>query len=118
MKKQHKKIDNQICKVLHQVCESALEQVKGFVWLTHLVNYNAFPQSLIVVCVFESEAMLAEAVSREKDLYLRDAISRSLATINIKIKDVNRAIRFDSEEACSLQDNGQWTKRFSHYRLH
>jgi hypothetical protein len=118
MKKQDKKTDNQIRKALHQVCESALKRVEGFTWLTHLVNYNAFPQSLVVVCVFDSDAMLAQAISEKKDIYLRDAIAQSLAAINIKLKDSNRNIRFDTEEACAHEDNGQWSKRFGHYKLH
>jgi hypothetical protein len=118
MKKQDKKIENQIRNVLHQVCESALDRIEGFVWLTHLVNYKAFPQSLIVVCVFESEAELAQAIALEQDNDLRNAISQSLGSINIKLKDSNRSIRFDTEEACAEQDNGQWSKRFDHYQLH
>ena len=52
MRKSDKKIDNQIIKVLTDVCQSALEDIDGFVWLTHSVNFDKFPQSLKITCVF------------------------------------------------------------------
>ena len=53
MRKTDKKIDNNIRNVLNKVCEQALIEVNGFVWLTHQVNYDKFPASLSVICVFD-----------------------------------------------------------------
>ncbi|RTE85864.1 MULTISPECIES: hypothetical protein [Gammaproteobacteria] len=52
MKKTDKKTDNQIIKALTEVCERAKFETSGFVWLTHAVDYNRFPQSLKVTLVF------------------------------------------------------------------
>ena len=54
MRKSDKKLDNQLRLVLTDVCETALKEVEGFQWLTHVVNYSNFPQSLRVVCVFDT----------------------------------------------------------------
>lgn len=53
MRKKDKKIDNELRLVLIDACEQALKDITGFQWLTHfLVNYDDFPNSLMVACVF------------------------------------------------------------------
>ena len=54
MKKTDKKMDNHIRRVLTDVCETSLKDINGFAWLTHTVNYAQFPQSLKVICVFDT----------------------------------------------------------------
>jgi len=54
MKKTDKKMDNHIRRVLTDVCETSLTDISGFAWLTHTVNYAQFPQSLKVICVFDT----------------------------------------------------------------
>ena len=63
MKKSDKKIDNTVRKALTEVCEAALTEVAGFKWLTHFVNHNDFPDSLSVVCVFDTNVELANALA-------------------------------------------------------
>ncbi len=54
MRKSDKKIENQIREVLTDVCEDTLKSYEGFLWVTHTVNYSSFPQSLKIICVFET----------------------------------------------------------------
>ncbi|MDB4837885.1 Fis family transcriptional regulator, partial [Marinomonas sp.] len=61
MKKSDKKIEKTLRDALTTVCETALETTSGFVWLTHIVNFNAFPSSLKVICVFETDDDLSTA---------------------------------------------------------
>lgn len=61
MRKTDKKTDREIIKQLTDLCEAAKDTHTGFIWLTHEVNYQRFPQGLKVVLVFDdkvSEAVL------------------------------------------------------------
>jgi len=73
MKKNHKKIDTSLRNSLTQVCDTALENVVGFKWLTHLANYDDFPRSLKVICIFDTHQnqLLAQ---QDRHSYLRDLI--------------------------------------------
>jgi len=97
MKKTDKKIDNQICKSLTIVCEIAKEEVQGFQWLTHLVNYNQFPESLSIICVFDTKTELEQAHQQKKDQLIIGLIKSELEQINIRFKDIKRHVSFDSE---------------------
>mgnify|MGYP000013955694 CR=1 FL=1 len=108
MKKADKKIDNQICKSLTIACETAKEEVPGFQWLTHLVNYNKFPDSLSVICVFDTKVGLEQARKQKKDQFIVGLIKRELEQINIRFKDINRHVSFDTEKVAELSHNGKW----------
>ena len=113
MRKSDKKIDNQIIKVLTDVCQSALEDIDGFVWLTHSVNFDKFPQSLKITCVFDTNAQLADAIASGNDKGLVFSIAASLAAINIKLNNTKKQITLDSEENCTLQHQGNWRQRLA-----
>lgn len=108
MRKTDKKTDNALIDVLTEVCEIAKEKYDGFVWLTHFVNYRDFPGSLTVVCVFDTNAQLAKV---DMDA-LRFLIKEKLASMDINIKDIGQHVRFDTEENCRNENNGQWQERF------
>ena len=113
MKKTDKKIDNQICQALTKACETAKQEVLGFQWLTHLVNYNKFPGSLSVICIFDTKAELEQAYQESKDQLIVSLIKSELEQINIRFKDINRHVSFDTGEACEAEHNGKWQKRFN-----
>ncbi len=75
----------------------ALDEVAGFKWITHRVNYKDFPASLSVVCVFETSHCLATALSTHKDDFLRSLIREKLSAVNIPIKDIKRQVVFCTE---------------------
>ncbi len=100
MKKTDKKIDKQICQALTKACEMAKDEVPEFQWLTHLVNYNQFPDSLSVSCVFDTELGLEQARQQKKDQLIVDLIKSELEQINIRFKDIKRHVSFDTEETC------------------
>lgn len=113
MKKTEKKIDNALRKALLVVCETALDEVPGFKWLTHLVSYSHFPSSLLVVCVFDSNDALARACAEHKDDVLRSLIHANLRTAGVQLKDIRQHVHFDTEEACDIEHEGRWNERFS-----
>ncbi|TPH13578.1 Fis family transcriptional regulator [Litorilituus lipolyticus] len=113
MRKSDKKIDKELCVVLTHVCEVALKKVKGFQWLTHLVNYSNFPQSLQVVCVFDSKEHLDSYLVSKQQQHLVSLIQSELNRLNIKLKPINKHVSYDTEEACLMQHNGNWATRLA-----
>ena len=68
MNKTTKKLDNNVIKALTLVCDSAKEDIDGFVWLTHTADYSRFPGSLRVICVFATDTQLVAAQAQGADI--------------------------------------------------
>ncbi|WP_295893899.1 Fis family transcriptional regulator [uncultured Vibrio sp.] len=113
MRKTDKKIDNQIRESLTLVCDDALNQIEGFQWLTHTVNYSNFPSSLKIVGVFDTDTQLESFQASEQKQWFSALVSKRLNTINITFKNIDKHILFDTEQACDLNSNGNWARRLS-----
>ena len=100
MRKTDKKIDNRLRIALTDVCETALKEIIGFRWLTHLVNYSNFPKSLKIICIFDTAENLTAFISGSRKEALISLINNTLQTIDIDIKNITTHISFDTEEAC------------------
>jgi len=111
MRKSDKKMDNQLRVVLTGVCEAALKDIDGFQWLTHLVNYSRFPQSLKVVCVFDTNENLSLFLSKSSGSALAALIQTKLREVGVNIKDISAQIVYDTEENCVLEHKGKWAER-------
>ncbi|QDP01423.1 hypothetical protein [Thalassotalea sp. PS06] len=109
MRKSDKKTDNAIRKVLTEACDQALEEYPGFKWLTHTVNYDRFPESLVVICVFETNEQITQVDIEE----IRNLMQRKLSSIGINLKKAHKQVRIDSEESCEQQNNGNWSQRLN-----
>lgn len=97
MKKLDKNLDNQIIKALTVACEQAKDEVTGFSWLTHLVDYKKFPQSLRIICVFKNEQNLTLAYQNGETEVMRDFITRQLEDINIALPKPLQQVEFATE---------------------
>jgi len=113
LNKTSQKIDNNICKALTIVCESSLHAISGFVWLTHRANYTNFPASLVITCVFETEAEIEVMKMQQKDEFLRNTILKQLLNVGVVVKNIKQQVHFDSEEACLQHHQGEWPKRLA-----
>jgi len=111
MRKTDKKIDKQLRLALTDVCETALKEINGFLWLTHLVNYGNFPESLKVICVFDTNESIRQFIKSNSKAYLSDIVRSKLDELNIKLKKIDNHLFFDSEEACNSESNGVWASR-------
>ena len=111
MRKSDKKLDNQLRLVLTDVCEQALKEIEGFEWLTHQVNYSDFPNSIKVVCVFDTNEHLNDYLASENKQHLMLLVQKEFNNLNIKIKNINKHVFYDTEENCAAQDNGNWAAR-------
>ena len=98
MKKSDKKTENSIIVALTNVCEFALEEIDGFKWITHYVNYNDFPDSLSIVCVFEDTESLVAANKSGENKILISLIQDQLTSQNIMIKNIKSVVSFKTEE--------------------
>lgn len=112
-KKQIKKTEKQIIEQLTKVCHLALAQIEGFVWLTHKVNYDQLQSSLIVICVFDTQASASQARLKQQQITLKDWIVEHLKTINICLNKPDKQIKLDNEQACEKQHQGNWHARIS-----
>ena len=113
MRKTDKKTENAIRVVLTEVCEFALEYVNGFQWLTHSIgSYKSLPETLTILCVFNTEDDLISAQENSLDQSIMCLISKKLNTLNIPIKDIQQHVRFDTQEACNEYHQGKWQDRF------
>lgn len=107
MRKTDKKKDKILREALTEVCDIAQARFDGFKWLTHVANYNCFPDSLAVVCVFDTNAQLAETDKAG----VCSLVKEKLKSIDMDIKDIHRHIVFDSEENCTNENDGKWQER-------
>ena len=112
MNKSDKKMENTLREALTEVCEVALEEVAGFKWLTHFANYSDFPDSLSIVCVFDTSIDLSNALGAHKDDFILNIIREELGAVGIHIKHIRQHVSFDTEEACKNDNRGNWKERF------
>ena len=115
MRKSDKKLDNAIRNALIDVCEQAQGSFEGFQWLTHSVNYDNFPNSLKIICVFNTDEHLANLQQGDCSGQLRQLIKHHLAESNVVLKDVNKQVLLDSEQACTTTHNGKWAHKLAQY---
>lgn len=92
-------------------CETAKETVPGFEWLTHRASYDRFPGSLVVTCVFDTNDSYLSACEEKLDLYLSSLIQKQLLKVGIVIKVPRNLVRFDNEQDCHRDHDGDWAQR-------
>jgi hypothetical protein len=107
MRKMDRKTDNAIVRVLTEFCETAKVDYEGFEWITHFSDYNNFPMSLSVVCIYGTNKQLEKADMNA--VYLH--INKKLLSIGIHLKDIRRHVAFDTQERCTQENNGNWDER-------
>ncbi|MEZ9900767.1 Fis family transcriptional regulator [Vibrio breoganii] len=95
MRKTDKKIENRIRSVLTEVCEDTLKGYDGFLWVTHMVNYSSFPQSLKIVCVFDTNQDRANFLAGEGQLNVSTTIQKAFVQIGIQLKNVDKQISYE-----------------------
>jgi hypothetical protein len=94
MRKIDKKIDNKLRKVLTEVCDFALQNIAGYQWISHTVNYNNFPESLVITCMFENEQSADSAL---KEGELLTIINHKLNSVAVNLKTPHKQVSFETE---------------------
>ena len=98
MRKSDKKIENQIRDVLTEVCEDTLKSYEGFLWVTHTVKYSSFPQSLKIICVFETDQDRENFLMEEDPLHVSATIQKAFNKVGVQLKNVDKHISYDTKK--------------------
>ena len=93
MRKTDKKIENKLRQVLTEVCDFALQEIAGYQWISHSVNYNRFPDSLVITCMFANKE---SAINAQQQGELISEIEKKLNSMAINLKNSQKQIRFES----------------------
>ncbi|WP_394143809.1 Fis family transcriptional regulator [Vibrio atypicus] len=98
MRKTDKKIENLIRDVLTEVCEDTLKGYEGFLWVTHTVKFSSFPQSLEIVCVFETNQDRANFLVGEGQQHVSATIRNAFNKVGVQLKNVSKQISYDTRQ--------------------
>lgn len=115
-KRDSARIERRLVATLTEACETAKAEIPGFDWLTHEVDYAAFPQSLRVIWVFDTRSNKEQALAKGEDQRMRELTGTALKDAGVDLPSLDRCVRFDSEEECRLQHGGDWRLRLA--KLH
>ena len=107
------RIERRLIATLTEACETAKTEIPGFAWLTHTVDYRAFPQSLRVIWIFDSRASQEHALSTGADKRMRELTAAALNDAGVHVPHMSRCVSFDSEEECRLRQGGDWRLRLA-----
>ena len=114
MKKTHKKYERQICQALQLACEEIMHNVQGFSWLTHTVNFQRFPESLKVTCIFNLKQDMQHVLQSDAALNnIHTPIIQQLRQVGIHLH--KQQIMLDNEEACEADHQGNWVLRLQQH---
>lgn len=112
-KRNQAQIERRLVKHLTDACETAKGQIPGFVWLTHSVDFEAFPASLKVVWVFDNQVNKDFALADGEARFMVELTTRALADANINVRQVANHVFYDSEDECQRACGGDWVKRLA-----
>lgn len=114
-KRDHARIERRLVARLTEACETAKGEISGFDWLTHTVDYTAFPQSLRVTWVFDTRANKDLALATGADQRICELTAAALQEADIPHAAINRCVHFDCEEDCQRQHGGDWRVRLARH---
>lgn len=112
-KREQARIERRLASTLTEACETAKAEIVGFVWLTHEVDYAAFPASLRVVWVFDTQDNKAQAIASDQRQRMVELTARALDAADVGIGNVSAQVQFDSEEQCQRANGGNWQQRLA-----
>jgi hypothetical protein len=86
MSKTCQRLNNKLLTVLAQVNEEA-KKINGFSHLSHTVQFDYFPGSLLVLCHFNDEQGLQDAHKNHTETQLQKQLHRFLLKKGVVLKD-------------------------------
>ncbi|BDR16258.1 Fis family transcriptional regulator [Vibrio sp. STUT-A11] len=98
MRKSDKKVENLIRDVLTEVCEDTLKGYDGFLWVTHTVKFSSFPQSLEIVCVFETNQDREKFLVGEGRQHVSITIQKAFNKVGVQLKNVGKQISYGTQQ--------------------
>ena len=113
LQRNEKKTENAIIKSLNAVCKTLKNELDGFSWLTHFVDYSQFPQSLKLVFVFDTNQALLEANNKAFFKTIFELTETRLSNEGVYIKRIDKAVFFDTEENGADFNDLNWCRKYS-----
>nr|WP_228160601.1 hypothetical protein [Marinobacter bohaiensis] len=110
-KREQGRMERRLIASLTHACEDAKPLLPGFCWLTHSVDYQHFPDSLVVTWVFDNDANLASALKSDAEQRIHQLTADALDEAGVDVTDIARHVDLDSEEACQRVHGGNWERR-------
>ncbi|WP_192036441.1 hypothetical protein [Halomonas sp. YLGW01] len=112
-KKARTRMERQLTRALTDACETAKPMLPGFAWLTHLVDYRRFPESLRVVWVFETQADMTRALKGNGRRRMRELTEAAFFEAGVEVAAIDDHLDVDSEEECRRVHGGDWERRLA-----
>lgn len=97
-KRKYAGIERELIRTLTEACETAKSQIVGFQWLTHDVNYERFPESLIVTWMFDSEASKARALASADKARVLELTLAAFEEVGISVPRITDHVAFSIEQ--------------------
>lgn len=91
-------IERELIRTLTEACETAKSEIVGFQWLTHDVDYQRFPESLLVIWMFDSEAIKARALGGSDKTRMLELTLAAFEAVGISVVRINEHVAFSVEQ--------------------
>lgn len=115
-KREQARIERRLVVALTEACEIAKAELIGFCWLTHEIDYQVFPSSLVVVWVFDTQQHKDQALAGGQAARMIELTGQALEAAQVTLAGLARHVHFDSEEQCRRVNAGDWPQRLSRLR--
>ncbi|MCQ3030652.1 hypothetical protein NLO88_08280 [Pseudomonas syringae] len=112
-KRDQARIERRLASTLTEACETAKAEIAGFSWLTHEGDYAAFPASLRVIWIFDTDIQKDHALASGQRERMVELTAQALEDAEIVIADISKRVQFDSEEQCQRANGGNWQQRLA-----
>lgn len=101
-------IERELIRTLTTACETAKSEIVGFQWLTHDVDYDAFPRSLRVTWVFDTEANMHSTLGSPDKARMLELTLAAFDEIGITVSNIAAHVAFRAEQRSpgTADDNG------------
>ncbi len=109
-------IERRLVATLTEACETAKAEITGFSWLTHEMDYGAFPSSLMVVWIFDTQANKDQALASGQGERMVELTAVALREADVLVSPVSAHVHFDTEEQCQRANAGNWQQRLARKR--
>ncbi|MEQ6331461.1 hypothetical protein QYM18_00270 [Ectopseudomonas chengduensis] len=97
-KRKYSGIERELIRTLTLACETAKSEIVGFQWLTHEVDYQHFPQSLVVTWVFDTEASRARALASADQARMLALTLAAFDEVGISVSSIAEHVAFSVEQ--------------------
>jgi hypothetical protein len=106
-KREQARIERRLIETLTDACETAKAEIVGFCWLTHEVNYDAFPKSIKVIWVFDTQAKKQQALINGLEQRMIELTALALNEAHVQVDSLKGRVLFDSQEELASSGAGK-----------